>query len=167
MTSQEIVNAPGAPVDTEPRYTIQDAADYLGVSQPTIFRWMKRGTISFYKVGGSTRFSKAGLDAVIEKNTGSKEAEAATGRCAACGHTELVEGCLQGTGQLYFKPFKTRFWVLADSMVGLRAKVCTACGYIQLHADVDKPGKIRPEAVQEEAGTAGVDNRKERGSDEG
>lgn len=130
----------------EPRwYTTSEAAVYLGVSQPTIFRWMKEGTLSFYRIGGSTRFSREGLDAVIEKTTGLKEAEAAAGRCAACGHNVLIHGALQGTGKLYFKPDKTKFWVLADSLVGLDARVCAACGYVQLHADVAKLKKLSAE----------------------
>ena len=135
------------PPDSEQKgwYSVKDAADYLDVSHPTIFRWMKEGTLSFYKVGGSTRFSKEGLDAIIEKTTGSKEAEAAAGRCAACGHNFLLEGHLQGTGRLYFVPRKTKFWIFADSMVGLRARVCTACGFIQLHADVVKLKKLKRE----------------------
>lgn len=126
-------------------YSIAEAAEYLGISQPTLFRWMKQGLVSFYKVGGSTRFAREGLDAVIEKTTGQKEAEAAAGRCAACGHSVLAEGQLRGAGRLYFKPDKTRFWVLAESMVPTRAKVCTACGFIQLHADVVKLGKLSPD----------------------
>lgn len=125
-------------------YSIREAAEYLGVSQPTIYRWMKDELLSFYKVGGSTRFSKEGLDAVIEKTTGRKEAEAVAGRCAACGHGVLVDGRLQGTGRLYFRPQKTKFWVFAESMVGLRARVCTACGFVQLNADTEKLKKLRP-----------------------
>jgi len=34
-------------------YSVREAAEYLAVSQPTIFRWMKEGHLSFYKVGGS------------------------------------------------------------------------------------------------------------------
>jgi len=139
----EVTESPG--VEEKRWYSVQEAAEYLGVSQPTIFRWMKDGSLSFYKVGGSTRFSREGLDAVVEKTTGSKEAEAAAGRCAACGHSLLVEGRLQGTGRLYFHPDKTKFWVFSDSMVGLRARVCTACGFVQLHADVGKLGKLNPE----------------------
>jgi len=126
-------------------YSIREAAEYLGVSEPTIYRWMKDQTLSFYKVGGSTRFSREGLDAVIEKTTGRKEAEASAGRCASCGHGVLIEGRLQGTGRLYFRPDKTKFWVLADSMVGLRARVCAACGFVQMHADTAKLTKLTPE----------------------
>jgi excisionase family DNA binding protein len=131
---------------TEKRwYSVLEAAAYLGVSRPTIFRWMKEGILSFYKVGGSTRFTKEGLDAVIEKTTGQKEAEAVAGRCAACGHDTLLEGRLQGTGLLYFRPRKTRFWVFRESMVPTRAKVCAACGYIQLHADTEKLSRLLPD----------------------
>jgi len=125
-------------------YSIREAADYLGVSEPTIYRWMKEELLSFYKVGGSTRFEREGLDAVIEKTTGRKEAEAVQGRCAACGHGILVDGRLQGTGRLYFKPQKTKFWVWAESLVGLRARVCAACGFVQVHADTEKLRRLRP-----------------------
>jgi len=125
-------------------FSVREAGDYLGVSRPTIFRWMKEGLLSFYKVGGSTRFTREGLDAVIEKTTGLKEAEAAAGRCAACGHSMLVEGKLQGTGRLYFRPQTTRFWVFEESLVPTQARVCTACGYIQLHAETDKLNRLLP-----------------------
>ena len=126
-------------------YTVQEAGEYLEVSQPTIFRWMKQGLLSFYKVGGSTRFSKEGLDAVVEKTTGIKEAEAAAGRCASCGHSVLVEGKLQGTGRMYFRPNKTKFWTFEEALVPTTCKVCTACGYIQIHADTAKLGRLRKE----------------------
>lgn len=130
-------------------FSVRDAAKYLSVSQPTIFRWMKEGTLSFYKIGGSTRFSQEGLDAVIEKTTGIKEAEMAAGRCAACGHSILVAGRLQGAGRLYFRPDKPRFWTFAEAMVPTKARVCTACGYIQLHADTGKLRKLKPKPIEE------------------
>ena len=133
-------------------YSIPEAAEYLQISQPTIFRWMRDGILSFYKVGGATRFSKEGLDAVIEKTVGRKEAEAAAGRCAACGHSVLIEGRLRGAGRLYFQPDKTKFWHFGDSFVPTRARVCAACGYVQLHADTDKLTRLEPDdqaAVEE------------------
>jgi excisionase family DNA binding protein len=123
-------------------FTVQQAAEYLGVSQPTIFRWMKEGTLSFYKVGGATRFSAEGLDAVIEKTTGSKEAEQVAGRCAACRHSVLVEGNLQGAGNLYFRPDRAKFWVLSEGLVSTRAYVCPACGLVQLRADTERLRKL-------------------------
>lgn len=126
-------------------YSVSEAAGYLGVSEPTIFRWMKQGTLSFYKVGGSTRFSKDGLDAVIQKTTGQREAEAVSGRCAACGHSVLLDGQLQGTGRLFFRPAKTKFWVFAEALVPTKARVCAACGYIQVHADTSKLRRLSPD----------------------
>ncbi|MBA4386817.1 MAG: hypothetical protein C0404_02480 [Verrucomicrobia bacterium] len=127
-------------------YSVQEAAEYLGISQPTIFRWMKQGVLSFYKVGASTRFSREGLDAVIEKTTGQKEAEASAGTCTSCGHSILVEGKLQGTGNLFFRPEKTKFWVFSEALVPTRCRVCTACGHIQLHADTARLKRLTPES---------------------
>ncbi len=110
-------------------YSVKEAADYLGVSQPTIFRWMKDNLLSFYKVGGSTRFTKESLESVIEKTTGRKEAEAAAGRCASCGHSVLVRGKMQGIGQLHFRPEKSKFWIFEEALVGVDARVCPACGF--------------------------------------
>lgn len=136
-------------------YTVPEAAEYLGISVPTIFRWMRDGRLSFVKIGGATRFTQEGLEAVIEKTTGSLEAEAAAGRCAACGHSILVEGNVQGTGRLYFRPEKTRFWVFAEGLVPIRARVCAACGYIQLHADTSKLSRLLPPSPQEAGEPAG------------
>ena len=129
-------------------YSIKEAAEYLGVSQPTIFRWMKDGSLSFFKVGSATRFTQEGLDAVIEKTTGTKEAELAAGRCSCCGHSVLVEGHLRGAGRLYFRPTKSSFWVLAEAIVPTQARVCTACGHIQLHADTTKLKSLKPETIE-------------------
>lgn len=126
--------------------TVGEAAEYLGVSEPTLFRWMRAGQVTYYKVGGNTRFTRKGLDAVVEKNTGQREAEGTAGRCASCGHGVLLDGRLQGTGRLYFRPERTSFWVWTDSMVATAARVCAACGYLHLFADTAKLGKLDPEA---------------------
>ncbi len=131
-------------------YSVQEAADYLGVSQATIFRWMKDGTLSFYKMGGATRFSQEGLEVLFEKTTGTKEADAIANRCAACGHSVLVDGQLRGAGKLYFRPANSAFWVLAEAMVPTQARVCAACGYIHLHADTAKLKKLKARPIDAE-----------------
>jgi excisionase family DNA binding protein len=138
-----------APPDERTWYSVSEAAEYLGVSEPTIYRWMKDGQISFFKIGGSTRFAREGLDAVILKTTGRTEAEAAAGRCAACGHSILVDGRMQGTSRLYFRPAKTRFWVFAEALVPTAARVCPACGHVQLHVDTTKLSRLMPPEPQE------------------
>ena len=132
--------------------SVRQAAEYLGISQPTLFRWMKDGLISFFKVGGSTRFSRESLDAVVEKTTGLKEAEAAAGRCSACGHNILIEGKVQGTGTLFFRPVKTRFWVFSEGLVPLQARTCAACGHVQLRADTTRLHRLTDGVVAGEDG---------------
>ena len=131
-------------------YTIKEAAEYLGVSQPTLFRWMKEGTLSFYKIGGGTRFSQEGLDSVIEKSTGEKEAAQAAGRCLMCGHTILVDGRVQATGKLYFKPAQSGFWVLHEAMVPTHAKACPACGYVHFYVDPQKIKDLKPKEITQQ-----------------
>jgi excisionase family DNA binding protein len=126
------------PVEDRDWYTIQEAAAFLEVSEPTIFRWMKQGTLSFYKVGNSTRFSKQGLESVVTKQTGEKEAQQSLAKCAICGNGELADGQIQGTGRIFFRPAKSKFWVLSEGLVPTSAKVCTACGHVQMHADTAK-----------------------------
>ncbi|MEN8128469.1 MAG: helix-turn-helix domain-containing protein [Planctomycetota bacterium] len=130
-------------------YTTKEAAEYLGVSQPTIFRWMKEGVLSFYKIGGATRFSQEGLDSIIEKSTGGKEAERSAGRCVACGHNILIEGRVQATGKLYFKPSKSSFWVLHEAMVPTGAKACPACGYVHFYIETQKLKDLKPKEIKE------------------
>ena len=132
-------------------FTIQEAARYLEVSEPTLFRWMRDGSLTFYKVGGSTRFSQEGLDAVVRKSTGRTEAEANADRCVACGHDGLIAGRIRSSGRIYFHMTRTRFWSLRESLVGTNAKACPACGYIQLRADPEKLRDLMPRSKPEEA----------------
>ncbi len=69
-------------------------------------------------------------------------------RCVSCGHGELVEGRLQGTGRLYFRPRKTRFFVLAEALVETSAWMCPDCGHVQLFADADKLAKLRGQSQE-------------------
>ncbi len=146
MKTRTVKNNAGE--SAEQMYTIKEAAAYLKVSEPTLYRWMKEGSLSFFKVGGSTRFSRDGLDALFEKTTGTREVEAVRRRCAVCGHSVLVEGMVRSTGQMYFKPDKARFWTLKESLVQTRAKVCTACGYLQLFVDAERLDELLPEEIK-------------------
>jgi excisionase family DNA binding protein len=115
--------------------SISEAAEYLGVSEPTIYRWMRDGKLSFYKVGDSTRFRSENLDMVVEKHTGAHEADYYGSRCVACGHSRLVRGRVQSTGYVYFKPARTRFLTLHQSLVRVEARVCPRCGFVQMFTD--------------------------------
>lgn len=123
-------------------YTIKDAASYLAVSEQTIYRWMREGAISYHKIGDSTRFLKEDLDGVVDKHVSFKEASSVVERCERCGHSELVDGRILSTGQVYFTPKKTRFFTFRTGSVGTSAKVCPRCGHVNLFADVEKLKKI-------------------------
>ncbi len=123
-------------------FSIAAAAEYLGISEPTIYRWMREGKLSFYKVGDSTRFTRENLDMVVEKYTGRHEADRKVARCAVCGHSHLVAGKLQSTGYLYFKPAHTRFFTLSQSLVPVEARVCARCGFVQAFTDPERLDRL-------------------------
>ena len=122
--------------------TVKEAARYLGVSEPTIFRWMREGTVSFFKLGGATRFRRENLDLVARKVTGKEEGERRAARCAICGHGFLLPGNVRSTGKIYFMPKKTKFFVLSESTVDVAAQACPVCGHVEMFADTSKLAKL-------------------------
>jgi excisionase family DNA binding protein len=148
MADEQKTAGTGAQAAQEKWFTTAEAAEYLGVSQATIFRWMKQGLLSFHKIGKATRFSQEGLDAVVMKTTGQTEAEAAAGKCSSCGHSILVDGTLQGIGRTYFRPDKTKFWTFLEAMVPLKVAACAACGHIDMRADTSKLTRLMPESSE-------------------
>ena len=57
--------------------TLDEAAAYLKVSKPTIYRLCSEGRLPFYKLAGigSRRFKKPELDALLERGTPGEPAE--------------------------------------------------------------------------------------------
>lgn len=129
--------------------TVKDAAEYLGVSEPTIFRWMREGTISFFKIGGSTRFRRENLDMMARKVTGKGEGEQLASQCSVCGHSFMLPGSVRSTGKIYFMPKKTKFLVMGDSNVEIAARACPICGHLDMFADTAKLAKIMREVDSE------------------
>ncbi|GAB4338600.1 MAG: hypothetical protein Kow0099_12820 [Candidatus Abyssubacteria bacterium] len=129
--------------------TVKEAAEYLGVSEPTIFRWMREGTLSFFKMGGSTRFRRENLDMIAQKVTGKREGEQRAAQCSVCGHSFLLSGQVRSTGKVYFVPTKTKFLVLSDSNVEVSARACPVCGHVDMFADTSKLERIMREADSE------------------
>ncbi|WP_160164665.1 helix-turn-helix domain-containing protein, partial [Pedosphaera parvula] len=84
-------------------YSIKEAAEYLDVGEPTLYRWMRDGKITYRKVGDSTRFWQEDLDAVMEVFHSAKDVDRAREVCPICRHDELVEGKVQSTGLNYFR----------------------------------------------------------------
>ena len=125
-------------------FTIREAAAYLQVGEPTIYRWMRDGRMTYRKVGDSTRFLQEDLDAVIEVFPSAKDASRVTDFCPACHHDVLVPGDLRSTGLVSFHPDQTRFWTLKDSSIRMRALVCARCGVVTLKGDSSKLAALRP-----------------------
>jgi excisionase family DNA binding protein len=123
-------------------FSIKEAAEYLSISEPTLYRWMQDGKITYRKVGDSTRFLKEDLDSVVEVHPSAKELVKVELTCPACNHDEMVEGRLESTGRTYFVPKKTKFWTLKDSNVETRARMCERCGYLMLFGDTAKLGAL-------------------------
>ena len=119
-------------------FTIRDAAAYLAVGEPTMYRWMREGRITYRKVGDSTRFLQQDLDALVRVYPSESDAGQAGEFCPACHHDEMIEGQVRSTGLLYFHPKHTRFWALQESDVPVRARMCARCGMIAQFADAEQ-----------------------------
>lgn len=118
-------------------FGIKAAAEYLDVGEPTLYRWMREGQITFRKVGDSTRFLKEDLDGAVKVHRSKRELERVRGICAVCREEELVEGFVQSTGRIYFKLKNTKFWTLKENNVPTSARLCRNCGAISLFGDVE------------------------------
>jgi len=142
---------------------IRAAAKYLGVSEPTIYRWMRDGRLTYYKVGDSTRFRREDLDAVVRKFTSYEEGKRLRQRCPMCGHAEMHSGRLSSTGFVYFRPKNVRFWTFLEPMIRVEASMCPRCGYIALFGDVRKLARLRPEPsdqFEEESESSSVEEER-------
>ena len=128
--------------------SIREAATYLAVGEPTIYRWMKEGRITYRKVGDSTRFLQEDLDAVVRVFPSERDAVKVGRICAACHHDELVEGQIRSTGLVYFKPKKARFWTFQDSSIPVLARMCTRCGAVLAFGDTAKLTALRKPASE-------------------
>ena len=143
------------PVGKPKWFSIKEAAEYLDVGEPTLFRWMRDGKITYRKVGDSTRFWQEDLDAVMEVFHSQKEVSNVKKICPLCHSGELVEGVFCSTGLNYFQPAKTKFWTLKASNIKTQAFMCTICGSISLFGDTKKLAdlileKKNTEPVEEE-----------------
>jgi excisionase family DNA binding protein len=136
-------------------YSIGEAAEYLDVGEPTLYRWMREGKITYRKVGDSTRFWQEDLDSVMQVFHSAKDADRVREVCQVCRHNEMVEGKVRSTGLNYFVPKQTRFWTLRDSFVETNALMCTRCGAIAWFGDAAKLGTLRVQPRPAEGTQAG------------
>ncbi len=117
--------------------TISEACQYLDISEQTMFRWMRSGKITYYKVGKSTRFKEEDLDKVVERVASKGYTSEDPATCHICGNTELIKGSLSALGELVFKPQKSKFAVWKDSAIEVQAYCCSKCGNITLQGQIE------------------------------
>jgi len=117
-------------------FGIKEAAEYLDIGEPTLYRWMREGQITYRKVGDSTRFLKEDLDSAIKVFRCERDLEKVRGACPACKAEEMVEGFVQSTGRLYFKLKEAKFWTLKENSVPTTARLCRKCGAISFFGDL-------------------------------
>lgn len=122
-------------------FSIKDAAGYLQVGEPTLYRWMRDGKITYRKIGDSTRFLQEDLDAVVVVHRQTKESVGES-RCVVCHAESLVDGKVQSTGLLYFVPEKSKFWTFTTSTIGLKSTMCQKCGHIDIKGDTQHLNKL-------------------------
>lgn len=127
-------------------YSIKEAADYLGVTEPTIYRWMRDGSITYRKIGDSTRFLQEDLDSHVQVFRSARDADQVREFCPVCHHNDLISGRVQSTGLNYFYPEKTKFWTFKTSHIETQARMCTRCGAIVWFGDMSKLSQIRKDA---------------------
>ena len=124
-------------------FSMKDAAEYLDVGEPTLYRWIKDGKVTHRKVGDSIRFWQEDLDAVMEVFHSKRDASKVKEICPLCHHDELVAGRVRSTGLHWFQPDKTKFLTLLPSNIATHARMCARCGAILLFADPAKLAKLR------------------------
>ena len=134
---------------SKPRWlSIKDAAEYLDVGEQTLYRWMREGKITHRKIGDSIRFLQEDLDAVVHVFPSEKDAAQVRQFCPYCHHAEVIEGVVQSTGRVVFRPNKTRFWTFLEANVDVQARMCPRCGGIFLQGDTTRLERLRATAKE-------------------
>ncbi len=143
-------------------YSIKEAAEYLNIGEPTVFRWMRDGKITYRKIGDSTRFLQEDLDSVVQVFHSDRDIENAKKLCPLCHVGELVPGVFRTTGLNYFQPKKTKFWTLKDSNIETEARMCDRCGAIHLFGDTQKLNELKESQTPPAAPPADATEMKEK-----
>jgi excisionase family DNA binding protein len=138
-------------------FGIKEAAEYLDIGEPTLYRWMREGQITFRKVGDSTRFLQEDLDSAIKVFRTERDLPKISGKCPLCREEQLVDGFVQSTGRLYFKHKEARFWTLKENSVPTTARLCRNCGAISLFGDLPAVEELIDS--QQKSGTGKAERR--------
>lgn len=131
-----------APTDSQPEnpkwYSIKEAAEYLSVGEPTLYRWMREGRITYRKVGDSTRFWREDLDSMMEVFPSAKNLDAVRNFCPVCHHGDMVEGRMEAGETARFRPMDEAFPSARDGGVETSAWMCLQCGAIAWFGNLER-----------------------------
>jgi ribosomal protein S27AE len=58
--------------------------------------------------------------------------------CPQCGATGMVQGLIESTGVIRFRPVQTRFFTFRTGDIAVRATMCPSCGHIAMTGDCEK-----------------------------
>jgi nitrogen PTS system EIIA component len=127
--------------------SVKDAAQLLSVSQKSIYRWVKQGTLPAYKISGCYRFSRAEL---LEWATSRREGDCVN--ISLVPEPELlplpsIGSALESGGVFYRIEGNTREEVLADAVAHLR-----------LSEDVDRSALLELLRAREELASTALGN---------
>jgi excisionase family DNA binding protein len=53
-----------------PPLTTKQLCEFLGISEPTVIRWRKKGKIPFFQIGSSLRYDKEAVLKALENTKG-------------------------------------------------------------------------------------------------
>ena len=126
-------------------YSIKEAAKYLSIGEPTLYRWMRDGKITYRKIGDSTRFLKEDLDSFVQVFPSEKDIDQVQTICPVCHGDKVVKGVFRSTGLNYFQPHKSKFWTMKDSYIKTSAMMCLKCGAVTHFGDLAKMLSLLPE----------------------
>ena len=63
--------------------------------------------------------------------------------CNRCGSDELLDGSLNSSGLVRFRPQGVSFFTLRTADIDLKTRICMACGSINLEGDIEKLKALR------------------------
>lgn len=69
--------------------------------------------------------------------------------CPQCKADSLVEGTMQSTGAVYFRPIGVKFMTFRTADVAVQSYMCLSCGGISMKGDVQKLELVQNVTVRE------------------
>jgi hypothetical protein len=66
--------------------------------------------------------------------------------CQSCNQGPLIDGAIQSTGSIYFRPASTPFLTFTTADIAVHASMCASCGSVQLIGDSRKLRQLKTDS---------------------